>query len=68
MPNEHGDTITKNRDIPERLYHGHWQRSSGAWSWGLKISNVGSGSSMSECLKAKKWEIYYAHGSAEIIV
>ena len=42
--------------LPKRHYHGHWQRSSGAWSWSCHLlSNqqpVGSQDTMLMCLKA----------------
>ena len=51
-------------DIPEgtkpyRLYHGHWQRSIGSWSWGIGgrgniIRCIGSQWSMKDILKEPK--------------
>ena len=47
--------------LPKRLYHGHLQRSSGAWSWHcVIISNqqaVGSQETMSHCLKLNNEEL-----------
>jgi hypothetical protein len=42
--------------LPKRHYHGHWQRSSGAWSWSCHFISsqqaVGSQDTMLACLKA----------------
>lgn len=42
-------------DEPERLFHGHRQRSAGAWSWQAMYkdgsSYIGSAYSMGDCLK-----------------
>ena len=50
----------------ERLYHGHHQRSCGAWSWMVRpdsnIASVGSQFSMVECLRAKYWHISNRYG------
>ncbi len=44
----------------ERLYPGHWQRSSGAWSWRIVYGEarleVGSQYTASECVHAKHLE------------
>jgi hypothetical protein len=46
-----------NAKKPKRLYTGHWQRSSGAWSWVVQLTDqvgsVGSAWSMTQCLRSK---------------
>lgn len=49
--------------LPKRLYHGHHQRSAGAWSWNTTfdrndgVTEIGSQLSMRECLKLKPEEV-----------
>lgn len=44
------------------------QRAAGAWSWGMRGRNIGSASTMTECLKAEEWSIYKCGwGDLEII-
>lgn len=54
-------------EMPRRLFHGHHQRSMGAWSWciGGNLNwnpSYGSSYSMSEILKAKHLITFQEHG------
>ena len=54
----------------KRLFPGYWQRSEGAWLWAVEengIGEIGSSYTMKDCFDAKKWHLYSAHNSIEII-
>jgi hypothetical protein len=58
---------------PRRLYHGHWQRSEGAWSWcvggNLEFQMCyGSQFTMKELLKEKYIILFREHGSDVAII
>lgn len=62
--------MTFNDSELERLYHGHWQRSEGAWSWITRpdsgLTAIGSQFSMSECIKANHWHVSLWQGALSI--
>lgn len=52
---------------PRRLYHGHHQRSIGAWSWCIGgklgiLTSIGSQWSMKEILNESKITIFHEYG------
>lgn len=54
------DWVPKDKSVKfRRLYPGHWQRSSGAWSWIIEWSggDIGSCSTVKECLKSGSFEM-----------
>ena len=59
----------------ERVYAGHWQRSSGAWSWWMFLreekdrgrQTIGSQFSVTELLKMEKWTVDLLHVSEFVI-
>ncbi len=53
---------------PRRMYHGHHQRSAGAWSWCIGgttewLPSYGSSWNMNHILKAEKISIFRENGS-----
>ena len=54
---------------PERLNHGHWQRSAGAWSWCLRLGvhTIGSQWTMKQCADAETLQIHSAGFDIDVI-